>query len=110
MKFRVGDNVLVTAGKDKGKKGKIIAVIADAEKVVVENVNMYVKHMKPMNGQAGQRLVNPRAMSTAKVAILNDEGKQDRIGYKMNKDGSKDRIFKKTGKVLATPVKEKKKK
>jgi large subunit ribosomal protein L24 len=105
MKFKVGDTVLVTGGKDKGKQGKVTHVLASAEKVVVENANIYVKHVKPIGGQAGQRLERPRALPTAKVAILNNEGKADRIGYKMNKDGTKDRIYKKTGKVIPNPVK-----
>lgn len=108
MKFMVGDNVLVTAGKDKGKTGKITHVYPELNKVVVEDANIYVKHMKPMNNQPGQRLEKPRALPTAKIAILNNENKADRIGYKMNKDGTKERIFKKTGKPV--PVIEKAKK
>ncbi len=108
MKFLVGDNVIVTAGKDKGKTGKITRVFPAENKVTVENANIYVKHLKPMNNQAGQRLESSRPMSTAKVAILNDENKPDRIGYKVKKDGSKERVFKKTGKVVPTPEKSKK--
>jgi len=100
MKFRVGDNVIVTAGKDKGKSGKVAKVLRDAEKVVIEDVNLYVKHMKPINGQEGQRVKRPRPLPTANVAIVNGEGKPDRIGYKINKDGSKVRIYKKTGKEI----------
>ncbi len=108
MKFKLGDLVLVTGGKDKGKQGKILRALPEKNTVVVENVNMYVKHIKPMNGQAGQRVLRPRPLPTAKVAILNGEGKVDRIGYKINKDGSKDRVFKKTGKVVPEVKREKK--
>lgn len=108
MKFMVGDNVIVTAGKDKGKTGKIVRVLPSENKVVVENVNIYVKHVKPVNGQAGQRLEQPRPLPTAKVAIVNNENKPDRIGYKVNKDGSKERVFKKTGKAVPTAEKPKK--
>jgi len=108
MKFLVGDNVIVTAGKDKGKTGKILRVIPEANKVVVENANIYIKHMKPMNGQAGQRLEQSRALPTAKIAILNNENKPDRVGYKINKDGTKERVFKKTGKAVPTVEKPKK--
>lgn len=107
MKFKVGDSVLVTAGKDKGKKGAIIKVLPEANKVVVENVNLYVKHMKPMGGQAGQKVQRPRPLPTANVAIVNGDGKADRIGYKVSKDGSKVRIFKKTGKEIPAPKKAK---
>ena len=68
--------------------------------MVVEDTNLYVKHIKKMNGQAGQRVKRPRALPTANVAIINNEGKQDRIGYKVAKDGTKERIYKKTGKVI----------
>jgi large subunit ribosomal protein L24 len=108
MKFKVGDIVLVTGGKDKGKQGKILKALPERNSVVVENVNMYVKHIKPLNGQAGQRVIRPRPLPTAKIAILNGEGKADRIGYKVNKDGTKDRVFKKTGKVVPETTREKK--
>ncbi len=103
MKFKVGDNVLVTAGKDKGKKGKVLRVFKEVNKVIVEEANLYVKHVKPVGGQPGQRVKRPRPLHTASVAIINNEGKADRIGYKVNKDGSKDRVFKKTGKVIPSP-------
>ncbi len=101
MKFKVGDQVILTAGKDKGKKGKVLKVLSDVNKVVVEDVNMYVKHIKPIQGNAGEKVKRPRALPTANVAILNNEGRADRIGYKIAKDGTKSRIFKKTGKVIA---------
>ena len=80
MKFKVGDQVLVTAGKDKGKKGAIIRVLPGENKVVVENVNIYVKHVKPVGDRAGQRLNYPRPLPTANVAVINDKGQADRIG------------------------------
>lgn len=102
MKFKVGDLVLVTGGKDKGKQGKITKVLREEEKVVVEGANLYVKHIKPMQGQAGQRVRRERALPTANVAIINpDTKKVDRIGYQVAKDGSKVRMFKKTGKLIA---------
>jgi large subunit ribosomal protein L24 len=107
MKFRVGDTVLVTGGKDKGKQGKIIGVMNERDAVVVDGVNLYVKHIKPQGETAGQKVQRPRALPTAKVAIINGEGKADRIGFKVNKDGSKVRIFKKTGKEVPTPEKKK---
>ncbi len=108
MKFLVGDNVIVTAGKDKGKTGKITRVFPVEQKVVVEKLNIYIKHIKPIQGQEGRRVENPRPLPTAKVAIINNEGKADRVGYKVNKDGSKVRIYKKTGKVIETKTEKKK--
>lgn len=102
MKFKVGDQVLVTGGKDKGKKGPIIKVIPATEKVVVEGANHYTKHVKPTQGKAGERVSYPRALPTSNVAILNDKGQVDRIGYNVGKDGEKVRIFKKTGGLVPT--------
>lgn len=100
MKFKVGDTVLVTGGKDKGKQAKVTRVIPHKDRVVVEGVNMYVKHIKPMQGRAGEKIRRERPLPTANVAIINSEtGKVDRIGYK-EVGGKKVRIFKKTGKEI----------
>lgn len=105
MKFRTGDQVLVTAGKDKGKKSTIARVLPKQNKVVVADANLYTRHRKPMMGQAGEKVTLARPLATAKIAILNDKGQPDRIGYRVAKDGSKERIFKKTGKVIPTQEK-----
>lgn len=98
MKLRVGDTVIVTGGKDKGKQGKVLRVLPTEDKVVVQGMNLYTRHFKPMMGQAGRRERKERALPTAKVAIFNPEtNAADRVGYKME-DGKKIRIFKKTGK------------
>ena len=107
MKFKVGDIVLITAGKDKGKTGTILVVDPRSEKVLVEGVNKYVKHVKPMMGRPGDKVLVERYLPTAKISILND-GKPDRIGYKIEKDGSKVRIFKKTGTPITDNTKSKK--
>jgi large subunit ribosomal protein L24 len=97
MKFKVNDNVEVIGGKDKGKHGKILKVFPKEEKVLVAGVNMYMKHIKPIQGRAGERIKRERALPGGKVAIMNpDTGKTDRIGYKFV-DGKKIRVFKKTG-------------
>ena len=55
MKFKVGDQVLVTAGKDKGKKSEVLRVFPKSNKVLVKGVNMYVKHVKPFMDRAGEK-------------------------------------------------------
>lgn len=100
MKFRVGDNVEVTSGKDKGKHGKVLRVYPKEGKVLVEGVNMYVRHIKPMQGRSGEKIRRERPLPAANVAIMNpDTGKVDRIGYKVT-NGKKVRVFKKTGKEI----------
>ena len=101
MKLKVGDLVLITGGKDKGNQGKVTKVLSDINRVVVEGFNLYTKHIKPMGGKSGEKVRRERPLPTANVAIINPETKKvDRIGYKVMKDGSKVRIFKKTGKVI----------
>lgn len=109
MKFKVGDTILVTGGKDKGVKAKVLRVFPQDETVIVEEVNMYTRHIKPMGGRAGEKMRLPRPLPTAKVAIINDKGEADRIGYEVTKDGQKTRIFKKTGAVVPEPKQEAKK-
>ncbi len=101
MKFKLNDIVVVTSGKDKGKQAKIIKVLPEDEAVVVEGMNMYTRHIKPMGGKSGDRVRKERPLATAKVAIFNPTTKAvDRIGYTVNKDGTKTRIYKKTGKAI----------
>ena len=100
MKFKVNDKVLVTAGQDKGQSGVIKKVYPKLNKVLVEGVNKYTKHIRPIAGRAGDKISSERPLHTSSVAIINDKGQPDRIGYAVGKDGSKSRIYKKTGKVI----------
>jgi large subunit ribosomal protein L24 len=61
---------------------------------------MYTRHIKASSGKAGEKVRKERPMHTANVAIINDKGQPDRIGYAVAKDGSKERIFRKTGKTV----------
>lgn len=73
MKFKVGDQVIVTIGKDKGKKSQIIRVLPCTEKVVVADINLYTKHIKKYGTQTGQKTRIARPISPAKIAILNEK-------------------------------------
>jgi len=99
MKFKVGDRVIVTAGKDKGKKSVIVALLPKQNKVIVKDVNMYFKHVKPFMDRPGEKTRRERALPVAKIAILNDQDQADRLAYRLTADGKKERIFKKTGQV-----------
>jgi large subunit ribosomal protein L24 len=114
MKFKIGDRVLVTAGKDKGKKSVIVGLLPKQNKVIVKDVNLYYKHVKPFMDKPGEKKHSERAMSLAKVAILNDQDQPDRLAYRRTADGQKERFFKKTGQLakaekLEKAVKEDKK-
>jgi large subunit ribosomal protein L24 len=100
-----GDEVVVIAGKDKGKRGKITKVIFDekkGDKFLVSGINLVKKHQKPnpqMNIQGG--IIEKEApIAASNVAIFNPEtSKGDRVGFE-TKDGKKVRIFKSTKKVI----------
>ena len=101
-KIKKGDQVVVLAGKDKGKQGAVLSVL-DGEKVVVENINMVKKHTKanPMKGEPGGILDKEMPMHISNVAILNPAtGKADRVGFKTLEDGRKVRYFKSNGEVV----------
>jgi large subunit ribosomal protein L24 len=104
MKLRVGDKVLVTSGRDKGKRSEIAQVLPKENKVVINDINLYVKHIKPMGDRSGDRVRKERPMDVAKIAILNEKDQPDRVGYKVAADGTKVRIYKKTGTVIAAPA------
>ena len=108
-KFKVGDQVLVTAGKDKGQTGFVTKVFAEERRLVVEGANMYTRHIKRVADQAGQKIRRERPLPMAKVAILNHHQKPDRVGFKLDKQGTKTRIFKKTGRAVPEPKPQKKK-
>jgi len=110
MKFKVGDKILVTAGKDKGQKGEIVRVFPTQDKVIVKGLNMYSKHIKPVGDRSGDRVRRERPLWVAKIAIINDKGQVDRISYQVAKDGTKQRIFKKTGQPVPDLGKKKPKK
>jgi len=105
MKIKVQDLVQITSGKDKGKQAKVLAVLPRRQMVVVEGINTVIRHKKPQYGQAGERVTLTKPISVSKVAIINQNGEVDRVGYKQLKDGSKVRIFKKSGQEIVGEIK-----
>ncbi len=98
-KIRKGDEVIVIAGRDKGKRGTVVQR-ADEERVLVEGVNLVKKHTKPnpMKGVAGGILEKSMPIHQSNVAIFNAAtGKADRVGVKVLADGKKVRVFKSSG-------------
>ncbi len=101
MNIRKDDVVVVLSGKDKGKKAQITRVLPRSEKVVMEDINVYIKHVRKYGTQAGQKMKLARPLSTAKIAILNEKGEPDRIAYQFTASGEKQRIFRKTGTIIS---------
>jgi len=102
-RLRKGDEVIVTVGKDKGKRGVVLKVLQDLEKVIVENVNMVKRHTKgnPAQGTPGGIVEKEMPLHISNVAIWNPmSDKADRVGIKMLEDGQKVRFFKSDDEVV----------
>ncbi len=101
-KIRKGDDVIVIAGKDKGKRGTISRVLPEG-RIYVEGVNMVKRHTKPNPnaGQAGGIVEKEASLDVSNVALFNAAtGKADRVGFRTLEDGKKVRFFKSTKEVL----------
>jgi large subunit ribosomal protein L24 len=102
MKLRKGDKVVVLSGKDKGKEGTIVRVYPEKNRVLVEGVNMVKKHQKAGQQTQGRTVrqggIIDREMPVhaSNVAIVGDDGKPTRVGYRTD-DGEKVRFDKRSG-------------
>jgi len=100
-KIKRDDEVVVIAGKDKGKRGKVVSVLES--RVVVAGVNLVKKHVKPNpnRGEQGGILEREASLDISNIALFNQATqKADRVGYKVLEDGEKVRVFKSTGEVV----------
>src|ERR1700690_1855279 len=101
-KIRKGDDVVVTAGKDKGKRGTVLKRI-DAQHVVVEGVNVVKKHAKPnpAKGSTGGIVDKTMPLHVSNVALFNPiTQKGDRVGIRTLEDGRKVRFYKSNGELV----------
>ena len=107
IKLQKGDMVVITKGRLKGQKGRITETHPRLNKVTVENLNLVKKHLKPtkMHPQGGILEVT-RPIWVSKVSLIEPKSqKPSRVGFKLNKDAQKERIYKKSGEVVARPGK-----
>ncbi len=101
-KIRKGDDVIVTTGKDKGKRGTVLRIV-DARHLVVEGINRVKKHQRPnpMKNQAGGIVDKDMPIDISNVALFNPQTKKaDRVGFKHMQDGRKVRVFKSNGEMV----------
>ena len=101
-RIRKGDSVVVTAGREKGRTGTVVAVRDDG-RVVVENVNMVKKHQRPnpQRGVQGGIVQKEAPLHASNVALVNPATKKaDRVGIRVLKDGRKARFFKSNGELV----------
>jgi len=102
LQIRTGDTVEIIAGKDKGRQGKVLQVLPKEGKVIVEGLNIAIRHKKAQptqsnpNPQSG-RIEQPAPILASKVMLVGSDGKPTRIRIQQNEDGSKERIGVRTG-------------
>lgn len=101
-KIRKGDEVIVTTGKDKGKRGTVLNVL-DVGRVLVEGINRAKRHTRPnpMKGVQGGIIEKEMSIHVSNVALFNTATqKADRVGFKVLDDNRKVRVFKSNGEVV----------
>jgi len=100
LKIKTGDTVRVIAGDQKGSEGKVIKVLLDKNKAIVEGVNMVKKHMKPSAQSPQGGIVEKEAsIQISNLSLLTSKGETTRVGYKVE-DGKKVRFAKKSNEVI----------
>ena len=104
QRIKKGDQVIVVAGKDKGRRGTVLSVQENG-RVVVENLNVAKKHQRPnpQKNVAGGIVEQEKSLDASNVMLFNPATqKADRVGYRKLSDGRKVRFFKGNGEVLDT--------
>ena len=101
MKIKKGDQVIVITGRDKGKTGEVTKAIQKESKVLVSGINLVKRHTKPTQENAGGIISKEAPIHVSNVALIDPKsGKATRVGIKVEKDGSKVRVAKKSGEVI----------
>jgi large subunit ribosomal protein L24 len=104
MKIISSDTVLVIAGKDKGKTGKVMRALHSTKKIVVEKVNLIKKHIKKREGQPGKKIKFEKPIDVSNVKLICPNCKKStRVGYIKLKNGKKARICKKCQEGVPNP-------
>nr|BET44516.1 MAG: 50S ribosomal protein L24 [Candidatus Aschnera chinzeii] len=101
-KIRYNDEVIILAGKDKGKRGKVKQIISSKNKIIIDGINLIKKHQKPNPSinKPGGIIKQEAAIDISNVAIFNTTtGKADRIGFKI-KNGKKVRFLKSNNEII----------
>lgn len=105
MKILKGDTVKVLIGKDKGREGLVVKVMPKKDKIIVQGLNLFKKHIKPSQGKPGSIIEKERAMTVSKVAVICSNCKKTiRVAYQIDKSGEKFRICRKCKSMLNSPV------
>lgn len=100
-RIRKGDEVIVTSGRDKGKKGSVLKVLTDQDRVLVQGVHMVKRHQRQTQTEQGGIVEKEASIHVSNVALLDpDGGEATRIGFRSLEDGRKVRYAKRSGEVI----------
>jgi len=101
FKIRKGDEVIVVSGRDKGKKGSILRVLRQDDRVLVDGVNMVKRHTRPSGSQPGGIVEKEAPIHVSNIALADPkDGTATRVGYRFLEDGRKVRFAKRSGEVV----------
>ena len=101
FKIKKGDKVVVTTGRDKGKEGEVLRVLREDARVLVQGVNMVKRHTAPTQASPGGIVEKEAPLHISNVAHIDPKSKSPtRVGYKLDKDGNKVRIAKRSGEAI----------
>ena len=100
QKIRKGDSVVVLTGKDKGRTGEVIQVMPKENKALVRGINMVRRHQKQTQTQQAGIVSKEASIHLSNLAVADSEGKPTRVGFKINEDGRKVRVAKRSGEVI----------
>jgi large subunit ribosomal protein L24 len=104
-KIRTGDEVVVISGRNRGQTGKVRQMVSESDRVVVEGVNIVIKHMRRGRARQAGRVEIEAPLHISNVMLLDPETKQPtRVGIRRNTDGKNERFSKKTGKTIPRPI------
>ncbi len=101
FKIKKGDKVVVTTGRDKGKEGEVLRVLREDARVLVQGVNMVKRHTAPTQASPGGIVEKEAPLHISNVAHIDPKSKSPtRVGFKLDKDGNKVRIAKRSGEAI----------
>jgi len=100
QKIRKGDNVIVLTGKDKGRTGEVIQVMPKEDRALVSGINMVKRHQRQTQTQQAGIVTKEASVHLSNLAIVDSDGKPTRVGFRINEDGTKVRVAKRSGEVI----------
>jgi large subunit ribosomal protein L24 len=101
QKIRKGDNVVVLSGKDKGRSGEVLRVMPKEDKAIVRGINIIVRHQRQSQAQEGGLIRKEAPIHLSNIALADPkDGKPTRVGFRLEADGKKVRVAKRSGEVI----------